>query len=372
MDRAHSVLILYASAGHGHEKAARAIEEVVRPRHDSVRCLDVLELSPGPFGRMYRGTYLFLIQHMPWLWGWLYYLADAPFLYPFLRPLRRAVNAFAGRRLERIVIDGGFDTVIATHFFPTEVVSRMKRDGRTRARLITVITDFLPHFFWVAEHVDLYAVAAEGTRAELLRRGVRPERITITGIPIGKAFRVLPSREDARAYLEIEPSAFVVLLTSGGAGVGSMETLAAAILRQGGPYTILAVCGTNRTLLARLELLELREPSLLPMGFVENMHELMSAADVVVGKAGGLTVSESLAAGRPLILIRPVPGQESRNAACVSAAGAARVVSGVDEAVRAIGRLLEDPASLEALKAAAARVGKLDAAERVAGMIHGA
>jgi len=308
------ILILYASAGHGHEKAARAVEAACRAQPDLVvECVDTLKKTSFGFGARYQALYLFLIRSMPWLWGLFYYLSDNALVYALIRPIRRWVNhAFTGG-VERFVAEGSWDTVLSTHFLGTEVVGYLKKKGRTNARLATVITDYLPHSFWIVEQNDVYCVASDETAKELERRGVAPEKIRVTGIPIETKFSSPLSRTDARIKLALAPDLFTVLLTSGGAGVGSLESLVDSLAILEPPTQLLVVCGTNDALRRRLEAKH-RERSVLQFfGFVDNIHELMAASDILVGKGGGLTVSESLVMSRPMILIGALPGQETRN-----------------------------------------------------------
>lgn len=317
-------LILYASAGHGHEKAAKAVAEACRQRGFSrVDCVDMLKHSSFGFGERYRGLYLFLIRTMPWLWGFAYYAADVPLIYWVLRPLRRLNNHFFVPGVEKLILESSADIVISAHFMGCEVAATLKKQKRIQAKLITVVTDYLAHAFWVESETDTYCVASDDTARDLERRGVSADRVVVTGIPIESKFSSAPARESVRDSMGLDKGLFTLLLTSGGAGGALLESLVDSLAIQEPPFQLLVVCGTNEKMLQRLRVKHRERLNIHLYGFVDNIHELMSAADLVVGKGGGLTITESLAMARPMVLVGAVPGQESRNVRVMVKKGAA-------------------------------------------------
>jgi processive 1,2-diacylglycerol beta-glucosyltransferase len=367
LDSAKKILILHASAGHGHERAAQALEQACHEAfpQDQVKLYDALALTEGFFGRGYKKTYLFLIQHLPWLWGIAYYLTDVPFIYFLIRPARRCVNRCVARRLENLILQDQPDLVIATHFLAVEVVSRLKRKKLCHARLVTVITDYLAHSFWLARAVDLYAVGSEETKVDLKKRGVMAEKILVTGIPVEKKFSETISREAAGTKLGLNAEYFTVLITSGGAGVGALEGLVKNFLNLKKPAQLLVVCGTNKSLATRLETIARINPLLRVFGFVDNIHELMAASNFVIGKGGGLTVTESLSLGKPMILLGSVPGQETGNARSMARQGAARVARSISEVLRFATEWMDSQELLMESTRAALRLGRPKAASEI-------
>ena len=354
-DAVKKILILYASAGHGHQKAAMAVEAVFRARgYKTIDCVDVLERTILGFGERYRSLYLFLIRHVPWLWGFFYYLTDLRLIYLLVRPLRRLVNHVFAGRVEKMVLDRQPDIVVSTHFLSTEAVGHLKKKGRTQARLITVVTDYLAHWFWISSQSDVYCAASEETAADLERRGIPPERIAVTGIPIEDKFSQTITRDAARGSLGLDPDRFTVLLTSGGAGVGLVEPLTGRLSILEPSLQVLVVCGTNEALKRRLDSKHRDRDHLRLYGFVNNIHELMAACDLVVGKGGGLTVTESLAMEKPMVLIGALPGQETRNVRVASRRKAASVAHSIAQAVVLVQRYQKDPVfyaqTLEAIR----------------------
>ncbi|MBI3316197.1 MAG: glycosyltransferase [Candidatus Omnitrophica bacterium] len=329
MDHSGKVLILYASAGHGHEKAARALEAAYRDLypHRPVICRDVLEFSAGFLGSFYENSYLWQIRHLPRVWGFFYYLLDIRWVYGGVAVIRRLVNALMVARLEKFLIQESPVVILATHFLPIEVTDHLKKKGKLKPALIAVVTDYLPHCIWTAVGVDHYVVAAEETQAALIEKGVDPSRIKILGIPTEPKFLKAFSRASLCARFGISENTFTVLITSGGAGIGALALMARSILEKDPWLQVLMVCGTNRGLEQEMRALAANHRGFKVFGFVNNMEELMEAADLTVGKGGGLTITESFVKGKPVILFRPVPGQESRNGKIVEKNGAGFVTN---------------------------------------------
>lgn len=367
MDRKTRVLILHATAGHGHEKAAQAVAEAILASEPSaaVRVEDSLLFTPAIFGGPYKQSYLYFIRKMAWFWGFLYYSADHPLVFFFLRPIRRVVNGLFAKKLVQLIRDEDPDVIVSTHFLSTEVAGTMKKTG-LRARLVTIVTDFMPHAFWLHPGVDYYVAAMPETKTELLRRGIPETKIRVLGIPIAKKFSVRPDRVEFRSRLGFDAKKYLVLLTSGGAGIGSSFEIAKRLLDLPTGVQIAAVCGTNTALQERLAGLAAADKRLKVFGFVNNMNELMGAADVVVGKGGGLTISESLALGRPMIVFEPVPGQETRNAVCLEKRSAGIVARTLDDVIRAVSTLASDSSASAQIAARAAETGRPDAAAKIA------
>lgn len=364
------IVVAYALAGIGHKKAAEALHAVcLRGGHES-RLVDALDYSTGLTRWLYPRLYLFLIACTPRLWGAGYALADARWVQPLLRPLRRLVNGAAAGRLARWLSDTQPETILVTHFLPAEVASALKRAGRLRARLVVVVTDLHPHALWIVPGADAYAVADEATRQALLARGVPETRIHVTGIPIDARFAALPSQEEARRHFGLASDRRLILVTGGGFGVGPMRQIVERLVRDPALETagaqVAVVCGRNPALVQTLERLApgCRVP-LRVFGFLEEMPALMAASDLLVAKPGGLTVTEALAAGLPMILYGAIPGQETFNERFLVAAEVA-VAAGTPGAIQtAVLRFLQEPQRLSAFRRRIACLAHPEAAARI-------
>ncbi len=367
MDTRKKTLIVYASAGHGHEKAARSIDEACRDSgHFTSELVDTIKLAPGFFGEFYRQSYLLQIQYMPRLWGVFYYLSDNGWLYNgLLRFLRRFLNLLTSALFVRHLIEKKPDIIIATHFMAVEVAGNLRRRKLIASKIIAVITDYLPHYVWMDDAVDAYVVAADFTKNELIKRGVSAEKIYVFGIPIEKKFMDLTPREEIARRLGVRSDVFTALLTSGGGGIGAMADVVEKILSLDKPFQLLVVCGMNKKLFLHLRSFAGHHPLLKVYEFVNNMDELMSVSDIVIGKGGGLTVTEALAKKKPMILFRSVPGQETRNTECLEALGAAVRASSVKEVADKIVYFGDHPEELKRMKEKVSLLSKPDAARKI-------
>ncbi len=364
-------LILHASAGHGHLKAAEAIAGAIRFQNPGALVLvkDALDFFPKPVKKQYVASYLYTITKLPKMWGLTYAVSDNRYLYPVTRILRRIFNGLCGRELENLMQAERWDAVISTHFMPAEVSAHLKRQGKLKGKAVTVVTDFLVHRFWLAKETDLYCGMCDETRAALEREGIDPSRIRITGIPVADIFGKREHAAAMRAHLGLDPDRFTVLFTSGGMGASAIQAPVAEFCRRTPDGQAVVVCGNNPALKSALDARAKEFPNLRVLGFVNNMHELMSAADLVVGKAGGSTTCETLAKGVPMMILEPVPGQEAFNRDILLKRGAALEAKSLAEVPDAIDAFRTDAAKRESIRAAIQAVGKPDAAHDVARLV---
>ncbi len=339
------------SAGAGHVRAAQALEAAARvasPTLDPTH-IDLLTLVPKEFRALYGRQYIKLVDKLPQLWSYLYAKSDRPTRDSFIGSLKRAAEKLNTRKLFAEIDRLEPDAILCTHFLPAELLSRRKaragRQGRALPPVWVQVTDFDVHALWVHPHIDRYCVANDEVAFRLADRGVPRERISVTGIPVGPQFSAPLERAACAAELGIAPEKFTVLMMAGGAGVGSLDELAARLLRLPNDLQLVALAGRNAELLERLQFLARTHPGrLFPVGFTTTVERVMTAADLVVTKPGGLSVSECLAKGKPMLLVSPIPGQEERNADYLLEAGAA--IKAVDAATLEfkLAVLLSDPA----------------------------
>ena len=315
------ILIIYASAGDGHKKAAEALYRQFQDvaSDAEVVFIDSLNYTTRFFKFFYKRIYIILIKYIPWLWGCFYYMLNNRFFFLVAKPFRILVNKANSKKLINFLIKEQFDIIISTHFFAPEVISRFKGRHPLSALLINVVTDFKAHLYWIAKHVDRYVVAAESVRQGFVNQGVDVEKIVVSGIPVRKRFSIPVSREKAREALNLPPDKFTILVMGGGLGVGPIKEVVSNLQRLDFDCQIIVVCGHNNLLVRDLEAMAntfIKKTHI--KGFCHNIDMLMAASEVMVSKAGGITVSESLARGLPIICIKPIPGQESGNAEFLS------------------------------------------------------
>ena len=370
------ILILSASVGAGHIRAAEAVELALRQAAPdaTIQNLDVLSLASKAFKLVYADTYFKLVNKAPHLLGWIYDLTDEPPTPDRARNrLRLLVQRASLPKLEPLLLgkQGPWDAVVNTHFLPAEVIARLKRKAKpANYPQFTVVTDVDAHGLWVNDPTDHYFVATEDARLSLERFGVDKPRITVTGIPIHTRFTKPVPQATARTKHNLSTDRPVVLLLAGGFGLGPIEQLFENALRVTKPVHICVVAGKNAKLKASLEKIPippLHKATIL--GFTTDMDELMAAADLVVTKPGGLTTSEALARGAAIAVVNPIPGQESRNSDFLLENGAAVKIHHAAALTHKLEQLLEDPAKLARLRQNAKALGKPDAGARIASAV---
>jgi len=365
------VLLLSATSGAGHLRAAQALEKAFLARGDcNVEHIDALQYVSRLFQRVYDRAYISMVRRAPELMGVLYERTDQPWHHPRRRlALDRLNTGPMIRLLKRIQPD----LCVATHFLPAEIIAWLIAKRKLRAHNAIVVTDYDVHAMWLCRTVDRYYLAIEEAAEYLARIGVTREKLRVTGIPIDPLFATPVDRADARKQLRLDADAPVILISAGGYGIGPVEQLVKDLLALQGPWQIAAIAGKSEKTRKRLEELARGagnlpsgSPRLCPVGFTAEMDKYMAAADLMVGKAGGLTTSEALARALPMALIEPIPGQEERNADHLLEAGAAIRCNNLPAAAWKIAALLDDPARLQGMRDAARSLSRPGAAAAIA------
>jgi processive 1,2-diacylglycerol beta-glucosyltransferase len=366
-----SIWLVSARVGAGHVQAARAIEEalVLRGLRHRVRFIDVMQHVPGWFRSVYAGGYARLASRWPGLYGLGYHLSDLPRSDWPNRGERMRV-ALEERMIAPLRDDLETDPpdwIVHTHFLAPAVLGRWIRAARLHTRQAVVVTDFHPHRIWLAEQVDRYFVACEAAQQTLVRRGLTPDQIEISGIPILARHRRRVDREAARQHFGWPADRPVLLLLSGSDFVTGPFLTVLERLLQAFPEAIIQVAtGRNESLYRQVCARAATNRHLRVIGFTEWMHELLVGATIVLSKTGGITTSECLAHGAAMVGLFPLPGQEALNADYLAARGAGVKISSVAQVVPAVAALLENERALEALRGHAARLGRPHAADAVA------
>ncbi len=364
------VLILSASVGSGHVRAAEAIEQAFLQRHPQVHVevVDVLDLANRAFRKLYGDGYLGLARSAPHLLGFLYDMFDRPpTSITISDSMRRAVQRWSLRAFQTCLRAEPWDLVIHTHFLSAELFARLRRRGQVDLPHMTVTTDFDAHRFWANLPCERFFVATAEAAAALGRWGVPEENVSVSGIPIHPAFSRPPRREDCLAAQGLTGHRPVILQLSGGAGLGPIDEIYAGLLSLETPVDIVVVTGKNAAARDRLRLR--RAPArhrARVLGYTDKIHELMGAADLLVSKPGGLTSAESLACGLPMVAIDPIPGQESRNCDFLLENGAGIKLGSTAALGRKLDLLLADPRRLATMRRNAWRLGRPEAAFDVA------
>jgi processive 1,2-diacylglycerol beta-glucosyltransferase len=367
------ILLLSASAGAGHIRAAQAIEkafaeigEATGERRE-VQHLDILNYTNKVFRHLYSKAYIDLVNKMPEVPGWFYDKLDKPWKN---ERRRLALDKLNTRPLVKLLREYHPDLIVCTHFLPAEIVSWLKAKERLSSRQVIIVTDFDVHAMWLVHHYEHYYVANDEARVYLEALGITPEKITVSGIPIDPVFGRLKDKQEMRAKHGLAPDRTTILLSAGGFGVGSVDALIAAMMPLKHRAQIVAICGRNEELKQRLtrQAARLKEDATVtvkPFGYTNEMDELMTASDIVLGKPGGLTTSEALAKGLAFVIVNPIPGQEERNSDHLLEAGVGIRSNNLPTLAYKLDRLLSDPDRLATMQANSRRMGHPNAAKEI-------
>lgn len=366
-DRVWRVLVFYSDYGDGHRHAAEAIAEAIRAREASVEVavLDFMRETHPFLHPLMRRSFINTLKYFPDMYRFAYQRtraqSDAPLLDWF--------TSMGERRMLQYIAQTMPDVVVSAHPFAAQGMAYLRREGWLAVPAITVITDHSDHRYWLAEGTSLYLVGSEMVRARLVAHGVPETDVVVTGIPVSLKFMQAPSSQEARRALEIPPERKVVLVMGGGLG---MIDNAIQLLKALGALDVEVLFITGRNVRLRKEAEKMTARKRLRAriyGYVEEMERFMAAADVIITKPGGLTTTEALALGLPLVLYSPLPGQEEDNAAYLISHGAAVWADSAQEAASWVRTLIEAPEKLSSLRRCAAALGRPDAAWQAAGII---
>lgn len=354
------IFILYASAGSGHKKAAEAILRSAKALSLDAEVLDIVPFMPRWAARLYTDGYTVLISRFPALWGLFYFISETPFLKLLNVHLRRSMNTFLCSRLLMELLRIKPDLIISTQFLASEIVSYAKTSFSLKTKLVTVITDFKVHNFWISSNTDLYCCAHETTRDILMEKKVPAQKIAVTGIPLDEKFLKPSDPGMLRQKFGLNTNLPIALLATGGIGAGPIEEIVDMLKDE---VQLLVVCGYNKVLFERLQ----KNPreNVKIFGFVDNMEELMRVSQFMITKAGGLSVAEGLALGLPMLFFLLIPGQETHNAKFVEREGAGVIARSLTEIKETVIGFKKTPALLASYKSRAQLLAKPDSCRRI-------
>ena len=343
-------------------RAAQAVELALKETSPDavVKNLDVLNLTNAPFRRIYGEAYLDLVNKAPHVLGFFYDHLDKPRKADSKRDrLRGAVEKLNLSSLCDMLECESWDAIVNTHFLPASIIASMKKKKKIRTPQMTVTTDFETHRLWVNQPCEHFTTATDEGAAYLRHWGVAGQDISVTGIPIHPVFaKAKPRQRGDRP---------VVLQLAGGFGVGPIDQIFQGICAVSMPIELIVVAGKNAAAKKKLEVAKAPPRHRVKvLGFTDQMDELMAGADVVVSKPGGLTTSEALARGCAMVVVNPIPGQESRNSDFLLENGAAIKINNLPTLSMKLEALLSEPKRLQSLRDNARRIAKPQAAFDVA------
>ena len=328
------VLLLTVTAGHGHTQAAKAVMEYLQEYKVECALLDTLDYINPILGESVDKGYLYSTRFTPNVWGKIYNLADSRDKSDGKFSISHIMNKLLSKKLISFLDDYKPDVVACTHIFAAQIISYLQGEGTIDTKSIGIVTDFTIHPFWEDADLDYYVTANELLNHQASKKGIDTSKILPIGIPIHPKFGKKMDKLEARNILGIEDKP-TILIMSGSMGYGNLETIITDMDTMDMDFQIISICGNNKNLKKKIDGM-ITKKKVYNYGFTDKVDIIMDAADCIVTKPGGLTTSESLAKGLPMIIINPIPGQEERNAEFLLNNGLALMVSEtfpVDEAI---------------------------------------
>ncbi len=369
------VLILSVTAGFGHHATGKAVADMLISRDVAVHTVDVYEyINKGVKEAIDKG-YLFTSKHTQELYRSGYMWAESGSSYLPHKPLSpiRMVNALGAHKFARMIADFSPDIIVCTHIFAAQLMNHMKKRKYIVTPTVGIITDYTIHPYWedvpMLEHIVL---ASELLRHRAIKKGIAADKLLCTGIPIHPKFNESIDRNHAIAQLGLSPDRPIILLMGGSMGYSNNRDIIARLHKCNMPFQVLVVCGRNQKQYEEMcEMAQAPEGlcTLHPYGFVDNVEVMMSAADCIISKPGGLTVSEALAKNLPMILVNPIPGHEERNVEFLLNNGLAMMVTKTFPADEAVYHLFQSPGRLQQMRETMHILAHADATERLADFI---
>lgn len=366
------IIILHSTAGMGHKKAALALLKAFEDSKKDldIDIVDVMEYANKVYRFLYLGFYVFLMSKARWLWGFMYYFSNNPFVDLLTRNVRGILDYVSSRNMGKMLVEKSPDAIVATHFFIPSIAGILKRKKTFKAKLFALMTDYGPHSFWLSKHMDMFFVGSEFASRGMIKRGVPSEKVKVTGIATTEEFNQQFDVDGLKEKYKLDKSKKTVFMMSGGFGVGPMEEMLMSLNSCNVDIQVITVCGHNKMAFDNVKSLEkeLKYPVIV-FGFTDKVAELMAISDVMVTKAGGISVTEALNSSLPMILFASVPGQETWNEEFLVSEGAAEKAKKVEDIPVIVNKILLSEEVYCSMKEAISKVRRPNAAKDIVDVV---
>lgn len=350
------IIIFYGSYGGGHLSAARSIKEYINLNYldFQVDIVDCIEYINKALNKVTTKAYSDMAKNAHWIWKKVYYGAENG----AVAKMNDETQKILSLKLNKLLQDYNPDLIISTHPFSSHMCAILKKKKKINCKIATIITDYAPHSQWLMypAYVDYFFVAHDGMREDLIKRGIKETQIKVTGIPLSNRFLAHYDKENILSEFDLEPNKRTILFFAGGEqgfGKDKVFNMLKSIIENFSNLQVIAISGKNEKMKKQFdELVEETNSSenVKIIKYTNKIPELMSISDLVITKPGGLTTTESLASGLPIIVINPIPGQEEENAEFLEKKGIAIWLKKHDKIEDELYKILNDPEKLQHMK----------------------
>lgn len=358
-DYTMKVLLLSIKAGYGHHSTAKAIIEYFEKNGHQCEMLDIFDYISHRIGDYINDSYLLMTKYIPKTYGKAYgKLAqkDEPYDYHSLISM---LSRFVSKKLSKYVSEYSPDLMIGTHSYAGVCMSILTETGVTACPTIGIVTDYTVHPLWESTFLDHYVIPDALLSSEMQQKGIAKEKLLPFGIPVREQFTRKIDKDEARRMLGIE-NIPTVLVMMGSMGYGNIKPMLDAIDKSPHEFQVICVCGSNKKLKEYVDETEWTK-NVYCYGFTDKVDIMMDASDVIITKPGGLTTSEALSKGIPMIISNPIPGHEDRNLNFLVNTGAAIIVNDNFGVQDALNMLFTCPWRIRIMEESVSHIGKPNA-----------
>ena len=355
------IIVLYASVGGGHFKAAEGIKNYISENYKNceVQMIDALKYTNKIVDKIVIKSYVNMAKYSPKMWGEIYKFSEKQYS---PANFSNAVQMILSNKLLALLEYEQPDSIISTHPFITEMVASLKKREKFHVELNVIMTDYASHKFWELkpEYVDRYFVANNEMKAGLVFNGIDENKIFVTGIPVNPAFLKEYDKNSIYQEFDLNPNLKTVLLFGGGEyGLSNVKDFFSSLLAVNEEIQIVAIAGKNAKIQKTFKKLATEfDKKVIILGYTTRIPELMNIADVVISKPGGLTTTEILVSNIPFIIINPIPGQEEENARFLLNSGAAVRLYNSEKATPFLENFLNNEVRIAHMKAMQKEIAK--------------
>lgn len=342
------ILLMYITNVSGHHSATLAIERAIETfnPHPQVLNIDGFGYTYPIMEKLTHAIYMTVIKKIPCIWDFLY---DNPSVTKKTNGIKEFIHRKNQGKIKKLIESENCKVVVCSQAFPCGMVAYYKKHSLADIKLIAVVTDFIPHSYWVYDEIDFYVVGSKEAKETLINKGVSQEKIRLLGIPIDPKFSEKLDRSQVARELNMTLDRPVVLMMGGGHGIGPISRLIKVLDNAEIKAHFIVVAGINNKLFNHLKNARFKNKIHL-YGYIDYVDKLMTVADILITKPGGITTSEALAKNLPMLIIRPLPGQEQNNTNFLLKYGVAQKSENIDDSIKKLNFLLNDRKNLSLMR----------------------
>lgn len=315
------LLLISVSAGAGHKRAAQALEKQAQQDYPdiAVQHIDMATLVSFPTRAAFFDSYELLVRQLPELWGIMYRASDHTRVKKLFDSAQKMLGSVDTKRFLDTVKAFHPDHIICTHFVPANILAHTTDSTISSIPRSIVVTDYGMHELWVSDNPAHYFVATESIKQKLIGRSIHPDDVVVSGIPVDPIFYAKKNTTAIKEKMGVSADKPIILVLAGGQGLIATDGIVKELFSLATPHSIIAIAGKQKALEQRLAaLLPPKHHELHVLGWTDHIDEYMRIADIVVTKPGGITTSECIALGKPIVAISAIPGQEEANATYIA------------------------------------------------------